>query len=171
MAVYKIIEDDYAELKKPTKAFDFADPVIKPTELFENLKETLVAHGGLGLSANQCGVNASVFIIGDSKSPGTIFAMFNPKIVDQSENLANIEEGCLSFPGLFMKIKRSTGVRARYADESGEVHTRAFSGMTARAILHECDHLQGEVFTSKANKFELTRGKTQRKKMRRTMKK
>jgi peptide deformylase len=171
VTIYSIIEDDYAELKKPTNQFDFSDPIIQPTQLFENLKATLVRSGGLGLSANQCGINASVFVVGNSHDPDSIMIMFNPKIVDEATNFFNIEEGCLSFPGFFMKVKRPSTVRVRYADETGEVYTKSFSGMTARTILHEYDHLNGVVFTSRANRFELTKAKSHRKKMQRAMKK
>ena len=152
-------------LKEPTKRFDFSNPPMDPTELFENLKDTMIANKGLGLAANQVGIPYSVFVVGNPHKPESIFSVFNPTIVDYNKSIQLAEEGCLSFPNLFVMVKRPTIIKARFSGHDGEVGTIKFEGFTARAFQHEYDHLQGEVFTKKASKFHLDRAKNNKKKL------
>ena len=87
------------------------------------------------------------------------FAFFNPEIV-QTAGETVFEEGCLSFPGLFLPIKRPEMVTLKYQDMNGKFEERDFSGLSARIILHECDHMEGEVFTKKLPKLLVDRAKT-----------
>jgi peptide deformylase len=81
------------------------------------------------------------------------FVCYNPKIVMPSEEKIVLDEGCLTFPGLYVKIKRSKHVRVRFQTPAGETITRQFTGMSARIYQHELEHLNGELFYNKANKF------------------
>jgi len=81
------------------------------------------------------------------------FVCFNPKIIQPSEMEITLEEGCLTFPGLLVKIKRPQHVRVRFTTPNGETMTRQFTGMTARIFQHELDHLDGSLFYNKANRF------------------
>ena len=160
-----ILKMDSTVLKEPTQRFDFDNPPMDPTELFENLKETMIAHKSLGLAANQVGIPYSVFVIGNPSEPDSIFSVFNPNIVDMSKNVSLGEEGCLSFPGLFVKVKRAKELKARFAGHDGNIGTLKLSGMSARAFQHEFDHLQGEVYTKRASKFHLDQAKKNKMKM------
>jgi peptide deformylase len=116
-----------------------------PNDLALDLVETMLHHGGLGLSAPQIGVNARVLaFVGN---PCTV--MINPRIVDTSGEAMDLEEGCLTFPGLLLKISRPRVVKVRYEQPNGEVVTRTFSDMTARVIMHEVDHLDGVTIIEK----------------------
>jgi peptide deformylase len=144
-------------LYTPTKEFDFSNPPVDPKELSENLKATLVKTGGLGLSSNQVGLPYRVFVIGNSADPSSIYAMFNPKVVFDGENDVMMEEGCLTFPGLHMKILRKARVRVRFANWEGKVRTQVFDGLSARIIQHEMSHLDGKSFFHGASRLKLDR--------------
>jgi peptide deformylase len=90
--------------------------------------------------------------------------MFNPTIADVSEKEVTLEEGCLTYPNLFIKIKRPMLVRIRYTDSFGESHTDKFTGISARCVLHEMDHLDGANFTLRAKKFHYDQAMRQRNK-------
>jgi peptide deformylase len=152
-------------LKEPTQRFDFSNPPMDPTELFENLRDTMIDNNGLGLAANQVGIPYSVFVIGNPHIPESIFSVFNPTIADYNNSIELGEEGCLSFPNLFIKVKRPTTIKARFSGHDGAVDTIKFDGFTARAFQHEFDHLQGKSFTQKSSKFHLDRAKNNKKKL------
>ena len=169
--IYKLINNEDKILETPTDSFDFDNPIVEPKEFAENLAETMIANKGLGLSAPQCGYNTSVFVVGDPRDKETIMGMFNPKVVDYSEEQILMYEGCLSFPGLLIKIKRPENVRIRFQDMNGETLTRLFTGVSSRAVQHEFDHLQGILFQKKANRVHLESAKNKQKKWARLMKK
>lgn len=126
-------------LHQPAEKFDFAKPPFDPIEFANNLVETMLAHRGFGLSAPQVGVPFKVLSI--ASNPCGVF--YNPKIVTLSEATTDLEEGCLSYPGLLLNVARSRIVRVRYTLPNGETLTKQFSDFTARVIQHECDHLDG----------------------------
>lgn len=134
-------------LREPCEPFIFGAGV-NAQELVENMIETMETMKGLGLAANQVGVPYRVFV-----TLGEPFCCFNPRIVDTSDGFKLLEEGCLTYPGLHVKIKRPTAIRIRYQDYTGETHTKKFIGMTARVIQHEMDHLDGVIFYNKASRY------------------
>lgn len=140
-------------LRVATTPFDFAAPPRDPGELATELAATMVAHRGLGLAANQCGLEHRVAVVyGDPQ-----FAMFNPVIVDASEKTELLDEYCMSYPGLIMTVRRPSAIRVRFADARGEVDTHVFRGMTARVVQHEIDHLDGKLFFDGASRVKLER--------------
>ena len=96
--------------------------------------------------------------------------MFNPVVADTSTEEILLEEGCLTYPNLFIKIKRPKLIRIRYMDSFGEAHTDKFTGISARCVLHEMDHLDGINYTMKANKFHYDQAVRQSKKYKREYK-
>lgn len=168
--ILKILPDDHPMLKQKAERFDFENPPMDPTELFENLKETMIKHNGMGLAAPQVGIPYRVFVIGDPSNADSVFSVFNPTIA-YSEGDAILEEGCISFPGLFMKVQRPAVLRARFSGHDGYVETIDFNGYTARAFLHEYDHLEGITFTQRVSKLKLDRAKKQKIKLDRIRKK
>jgi peptide deformylase len=105
---------------------------------------------GVGLSANQVGIPFRVFVM---RSSPENFVCFNPKIVYYSEDTETLEEGCLSFPLVNVKIKRSKHIRVRFQVPSGETVSMSFDGLTARVFQHEIDHLDGKLFVNRANRY------------------
>ena len=111
------------------------------TKLVKQMKMTMKKFGGIGLSANQCGVFERVFIIGTEHFQ---IACINPKIIEKSETTIKSEEGCLSYPGLYLKIERPEWIVAEFTDENGKVKQMRFDGITARCYQHELDHMDGK---------------------------
>jgi len=171
MAVYVLVDTNESILKKSTEAFDFKNPQIDPKQLAEQLAETMILNNGIGLAAPQVGIPLSVFVVGDPTNKESTIAMFNPKIVDTFGEMVYYDEGCLSYPGLYIKIKRPAGVKIRFTDMYGEVATLKYSGMTARAIQHEYDHLEGILYTKRANRYNLDKARKSYKMMIRRRKK
>lgn len=132
------------------KDFDFVFPPFDPIEFSKELVKTMYEKNGLGIAANQVGVPYRIFAMRGSPEN---FVIFNPKIVWESDKQVVLEEGCLSYPGLVVKIKRPEFVRVRFNTPNGETLTKQFIGMTARIFQHEYDHLEGNRFYDKANKF------------------
>ena len=149
-------------LRLPLEKFDFSNPPTDPLELAIDLAETCLHHNGLAIAANQVGLPYRVFVIrGDE-----IITCFNPTIVDESTETIVLEEGCLSFPGLFVKVKRPKKIKVRYTEPNGETVTQIFDGFTARVFQHELDHLNGIVYISRANRFHLEQARKRVKKPR-----
>lgn len=101
---------------------------------------SMVAHQGVGLAAPQIGLSKRIIVIATREFNG---AMFNPEIIHFSRHITTLNEGCLSFVGKFIDITRSTIVTVRYFDHSGQPHTIVLSGLGARVVQHEIEHLEG----------------------------
>ena len=169
--IYKLINNESKTLKTATDSFDFDNPIVEPKKFAKYLAETMIENKGLGLSAPQCGFNTSVLVIGDPRDKDSIMGIFNPTIVNYSKEQILMYEGCLSFPGLLIKIKRPEEVRVRFQDMNGAVVTRKFTGVSGRAVQHEYDHLLGILFQKKAHRIHLEAAKRKQKKWVRIMKK
>lgn len=164
---FKLLPSDHRMLKAPVERFNFLDPQTDPIALAYDLAEHLLYYGGVGLAANQIGLPYRALAI--KASP--MIVAFNPTIVDSSEELSEYEEGCLSFPGLLLKIKRPRFVRVRYTEPNGNTVTNRYADVTARVFQHEIDHLDGIVFTSRVHSLHLERARKKLKKMKRHIKK
>lgn len=132
------------EISSPIEKFD-----QETKDLVSDLVDTLIKAQGLGLAAVQIGVLRRVFIV-DLKAvdiTADLKVFINPEILESSEDdLVEMEEGCLSFPGIYQKIVRSARVRIKALDLEGKPFELAADDLTARAILHEYDHLEGKLF-------------------------
>lgn len=100
----------------------------------------------------------------DVKKRETI-TCFNPKIVTQSDTKILMDEGCLTYPGLWLKVKRPDGIEVEYEDKNGEIQNQAMFGLECRIFLHEYDHMEGTNFTQKVSKIKLNRALKRRSKM------
>lgn len=158
---YALVKDSDPILHQPAEYFDFDNPPMDPTELFQDLKRIMQQNHGVGLSAPQVGIPYQVFVMGNPYEGDSIFSVFNPKIVHAEQDVI-MEEGCLTYPGLFIKIKRPHEIRARFSGHDGIVDTMPMTGYTARAFLHEYDHLQGITMKDRASKLQLDRAKKQK---------
>ncbi|MFQ5499861.1 MAG: peptide deformylase [Candidatus Zixiibacteriota bacterium] len=132
-------------LREVSKPVEEIDRGIK--DLVSDLTDALKKAQGLGLAAPQVGVTKRVFIVDlsavDITAPVKVF--INPEILETSGE-AEFEEGCLSFPGIYQKITRAAKVKVRAQGLDGRQFEIEAEGLTARAILHEYDHLDGKLF-------------------------
>ena len=118
-------------------------------KLSYTLTENMFHHNGVGLSANQIGIKERAFVmISDMESQDTL-TCFNPKIVKESKEMVTIEEGCLSYPELFLDIARPETIVVKYEDEGKELHKIKLTGFIARIFQHEYDHMEGIDFTQR----------------------
>lgn len=145
--IYNILRHNDKQLLRPTSKFDFNNSDITPLDLASNLAETMLYNNGIGLAANQCGLDYSVFVmLADELIP-----VFNPLIVDFSSEAIILEEGCLSCDSVLVKVKRPRRIKVRYTEPNGNVVTRVFDGITSRVFQHEYDHLQGIIHLDKTS--------------------
>jgi peptide deformylase len=164
--IFKIINHTESLLHTKIAEFDFKEPPVDPVELAQKLISTMNHHNGIGLSANQCGLPYRVFVM---KTEPEI-ACFNPKIVSVSQEVVALEEGCLTYPFLYVKIKRPSMIRVRYTDQYGEIKTDKFIGITARCFQHEYDHLEGINYLRRANLVHVERAKRNQYKIQKRLK-
>jgi peptide deformylase len=151
--IMNLVSKNNSLLYQKVEPFNFSDPPIDPKELAQTLIENLVHHKGVGLSANQIGLPYRVFAI--NTDPEKIVC-FNPTVTYYSEDMSVMTEGCLTFPLLYVKIRRPSNIRAKFYDEKGDVKTLVLNGLISRCYQHELDHLDGIDFTSRATKYHLT---------------
>jgi len=140
-------------LRERMPEFDFDNPVLflDPVQLEQEMIETMFAHDGIGLAANQIGITARVFVMGHKNNPETAQAFFNPVVVATTDSVEDLEEGCLSFPGIYVNIKRPTAIKARWQNSKGEWQESEFDGYNCKCFLHELDHLEGIVFQDRVS--------------------
>ena len=139
-------------LSKQVKAVDLENPGFDPVELKKEMTELMLVSNGIGLSANQVGLDAQVFVMGDSVENSTI--CINPTVLQYAEETVDDVEGCLSFPNIFVKIKRPKEILAEWYDENLEKQTVKIEGYSAKCYLHELDHLLGITFKDRASKLK-----------------
>lgn len=135
-------------LKKKTKKIkDPLDPETK--RLAKNMLKTMQENDGAGLAAPQVGKSLRICTV---QNDGSVYVLINPQITTYSRDKEIVEEGCLSFPGKFIPIKRSRKIKVRYTDENGNKIKLKAEGLLARIIQHETDHLDGILFTERTKK-------------------
>ena len=146
---------------------DFANPPFDLVEFSQELVKCMYDNNGIGLSANQVGVPYRIFAM---RGQPENFVCINPRVVMESDEDIYLEEGCLSYPNLFVKIKRPRHIRARFQTPNGDTLTKQFTGMTARCFLHEMDHMDGLVFYRHANDYHRHQAMNRLKKLERQLK-
>ena len=126
-------------------------------ELTKKMYELMAKYGGIGLSANQIGLPFNMFVLGDHPSleNGMKLTCFNPMIISSSKEEVVMEEGCLTFPFVFLKITRPRKVVVKYTDENDELKEGQLDGMMSRIFQHEYEHMLGRTFTEHAGKLKL----------------
>lgn len=149
--VVQLVPSSDPILRTPMEKFDFHNPPINPIELYNLVASRMIDLAGVGLSSNQLGLPYNFFVIRTEP----IMGMFNAEIVDSSEDMLEFDEGCLSWPGLSLSIKRPQVIRLRYTDPRGERFTKKYQDMTARIIQHELDHIKGIPFAARVSSLVL----------------
>lgn len=149
---YDLVDASDPVLREETEIFSFIDPPEEPVEFARELTEHMLYYGGMGLAAPQLGKPYRVFAI----QSNPVLVCYNPVIVDTSQlDQIELDEGCLSFPNLCFKVKRPKSIRIRYQLPNGEIVTKTYTGMTARIMQHEYDHLEGILFIDRISKLKL----------------
>ena len=154
----KLLKIDHPLLKKVPEEFNFEEHDAK--EYSRKLNARMIELGGVGLSANQVGLDMRVFTIG-VQNPNTketfTRTLFNPLLVEVNEDTSIAEEGCLSIPGFRLHVKRPTECVITYHNVDNEVVTERFLGIAARVALHEYDHMLGTNFMHRVSKLKMQR--------------
>ena len=147
----KIVKFPNDILRQNVEEFDFDKVVLDPIKLEQELIETMLAHDGIGLAATQVGLPLRVFVMGYRGDPEAAQAFFNPMVVKWTDDTDDLEEGCLSFPGIYVNIKRPKKILARWQNSKGEWQESEFDGYNCKCFLHELDHLEGIVFQDRVS--------------------
>lgn len=153
--MYQLVEEASKVLRTPPDLFDFEKDGDKAQEIADKMSEAMVKFGGIGLSANQVGLNARMFVM-RTEDKG-IVPFFNPELTKVSQDTDLMKEGCLSFPDIYLMIKRSTTIELKYQDVKGEEQVIMLNGLAARCVQHEIDHLNGVLFLQRASRLKLER--------------
>lgn len=109
-------------------------------DLVNRMQVLMHREGGIGLAANQCGERVRMFIM---LIDGEFWECFNPEVLEYSNDLTEFNEGCLSFKGEYVIIKRPSSIKVRYFDSKGREHVEELTDLPARCFQHELDHLNG----------------------------
>jgi peptide deformylase len=143
-------------LKTPTRQFDFAKHTKDEVRgLVRRMREAMRRANGVGLSANQIGLSWRIFVaqVPDRQGKQKFYAIFNPSLSQRSKEMETLEEGCLSVPGKYGSTPRHYEVILEGFDPHGKKIKIKAWGFLARVFQHEVDHLDGKLFTSKAEKL------------------
>ena len=164
----KLIKSPNTWLQKTVDPFDFN--TLDANEVSENMIALMTQEGGIGLSANQVGINAQIFVMKphllEDNSPLTVI---NPTIDKVSINSELMPEGCLSHPDLFLKVTRPKGLVVKFLDIDAKECIMELYDLDARCFLHEYDHLQGIEFTNRVSRLKLDMAKKKQTKIRKTL--
>ena len=157
----KLVAEDSEVLREVADYWDW-ETDGDPSELVKAMSKLMVLHGGIGLAAPQCGIAKRIFVMGNSDH---LVACINPEIISGSERVRE-QEGCLSFPDLWMYVERYKDISVEYYNVAGEKVQQEFNGLMARVYQHELDHLNSICFDDRVGKLVLKRAKEKRKKIR-----
>ena len=157
----KLIPEDNEVLREVAEPWDW-EKDGDPSELVKAMSKLMVLHNGIGLAAPQCGISKRIFVMGNSDH---LVACINPEIISGNERVRD-QEGCLSFPDLWMYVERYKDISVEYYTVAGERVQQEFIGLIARVYQHELDHLNSICFDDRVGKLVLERAKEKRKKIR-----
>mgnify|MGYP001307504412 CR=1 FL=1 len=118
----------------------------------KTLIENMLHYDGVGLAANQIGMEVRAFAMVRDLENNEIMVCFNPKIVKKYNEVVNFEEGCLSFPDKIVRVDRPDRIVVQYEDKDKKIHKIKLNGFAARVFQHELDHLEGIDFTQRSSK-------------------
>ena len=154
MALLNILRYPDARLHKVAVPVTVFDQPLK--RLVADMAETMYAAPGIGLAATQVDVHKQLIVIDVSERRDSLVVLINPEIVDAS-GLSDIEEGCLSVPGIYDTLERAERVKVRACDHNGNPFTLEAQGLLAVCIQHEMDHLKGKVFVESLSQLKQQR--------------
>ena len=150
--ICELVKEADPFLREKPEVFNFESPQVDPEKLSAQLIENMTHHEGLGLSANQIGIPVTVFAM---RMDDHALVVFNPEILEWSEDTTYMKEGCLSFPGLWIAIERAKTVAVKFQVFDGEEQAGSMTELSARVFQHESEHMDGDLFIDNVNKFKL----------------
>ena len=139
-------------LEKELQDVDLENLPFDPLRLKKDMSVAMLNNYGVGLSACQVGLDYKVFVMGDK--PDNITLHINPTVLQYTEETVVEMEGCLSFPNVYVKVKRPKEILAEYYDEFLKKQTVKITGYSARVYLHELDHCLGITFKDRVSKLK-----------------
>jgi len=154
MALLNILRYPDARLHKVAAPVTVFDDALRT--LVADMVETMYAAPGIGLAATQVDVHKQVIVVDVSERRDSLVVLVNPVIVESS-GVSDIEEGCLSVPGIYDVVERAERVRVRAYDRNGNAFTLEAQGLLAVCIQHEMDHLKGKVFVEHLSQLKQQR--------------
>jgi len=125
-------------------------------KLIKDMAETMYAAPGVGLAATQVNVHQRIIVIDTSVTHDDLRVFINPKIIEATGD-ADFDEGCLSVPGVYEKLRRAQNIRVRALGADGALFEYRVEGLQAVCIQHEMDHLEGKVFVEKLSRLKQQR--------------
>lgn len=131
-----------------------------PNELIKKMIKVMMENNGIGLAGPQVGIQKRIFVMGNQDR---LYACINPEILEAEGNAMDVE-GCLSFPDLWLRVRRAEMIKVRYKNAMGESIETTFTGLIARVFQHERDHLDGICYDTRVGKLSLDLAKGRRKK-------
>lgn len=131
-------------LREKAQPVERVDEEIK--ELASQMAKIMLENEGMGLAAPQVGISKKLIVVATSPEKGEVFALINPRIIRKSKQKRKGEEGCLSFPGIFLEIKRSEEIEVEGMNLDGEKFSFTARDILARVFQHETDHTNGILF-------------------------
>ncbi len=145
MAIRPIVLYPHPALLTPTQPVPIVDDEVRG--LVQDMVETMYRAAGIGLAANQLGVPRRICVVDLSagEDPASLVILVNPRVTESSGSQVG-EEGCLSFPDILLDIERPSCATVEALDDTGRPFSLTAEGLLARAILHECEHLEGKTF-------------------------
>ena len=144
--IKKLIESDDYMLRNRIKSCSYN---LDRHELSKILIENMLHYDGVGLSANQIGIQERAFCMMIDTETAETITCFNPRIGKSYCMEVVLEEGWLSYPGVFLDAKRPDSVVVKYEDANGKLHKKKLTGFTSRVFQHEYDHMEGIDFTQR----------------------
>ena len=154
MAILSILQYPDPRLKKVAAPVERVDDQIRA--LVSNMAETMYDAPGVGLAATQVDVHEQIIVIDISPTRNQLNVFINPQIVE-SKGISDLEEGCLSVPGVYDKVARADWIRVRALDINGDTFELEADGMQSVCIQHEMDHLKGKVFVEYLSRLKRNR--------------
>jgi len=155
----ELVKENDKTLRTVAEPWDFTVDG-DPNDLVRNMAKTMMENNGIGLAGPQVGVMKRIFVMGNQDK---LFACINPEILDATGNVLD-QEGCLSFPDLWLNVRRAETIKVRYQNAMGETIETEFTGLIARVYQHERDHLDGVCFDTRVAKLSLELAKNRRRK-------
>jgi peptide deformylase len=154
MATLNILRYPDARLHKVAAPVTVFDDALK--KFVAELAETMYSAPGIGLAATQVDVHRQIIVVDVSERRDSLIVLVNPEIVDAT-GVSDIEEGCLSVPGIYELVERAERVKVRAFDQNGTAFTLEAQGLLSVCIQHELDHLEGKVFVEHLSQLKQQR--------------
>ena len=155
--IYPILKIPDKKLREKSEPIEKIDKNIKT--ILDNMAETMYDAPGIGLAANQIGINMQLAVIdceyGENKKKNPLF-LINPEIIWKSKEMTIFKEGCLSIPEIYEEVERSTKCRIRYKDKKDTIQELDCDGLLSTCVQHEIDHLNGKLFIDYLSRLKRT---------------